>query len=309
MTNEPSENRGRLIGVEISYSAFRAVCLDANGKIVGAHKVVSDISRLNLPQLADFINQLHKHFGNFDRIGLAVPGLVRQDTKRIAFSTYIPEHSGIDLLNEIESATGTKITLENDANAAAYGEYRLGAGRGSNNMFYATLGRGVGGAFIFDGKIWRGASGFAGEFGYIAVNSDGMRLEDVASTTNIVRRTRNRFHQDSTSSLSRLSEDSIALSDIVREAKNNDDFAQMMLRRTGAYVGTAIAGVINLLNIESIVVGGEIIEAEHLVLDAIIARARDLSFAPSFEAARIVGGALGENAPAAGAALLANETA
>ncbi|HEX8287569.1 MAG TPA: ROK family protein [Pyrinomonadaceae bacterium] len=308
MTSEPSENRGKLIGVEISYSAFRAVCLDANGNLLGTHKVLSDISRLNLPQLAEFINQLHKHFGNFDRIGLAVPGLVRQDTKQVAFSTYIPEHSEIDLLSEIESATGAKITIENDANAAAYGEYKLGAGRGSSNMFYATLGRGVGGAFIFDGKIWRGTSGFAGEFGYIAVNSDGMRLEDVASTSNIIRRTRNRFHQDSTSSLSRLSEDSIALSDIVREAKNNDDFAQMMLWRTGAYVGTAIAGVINLLNIERIVVGGEIMEAEHLVLDAIIARARDLSFAPSFETARIVEGALGENASAVGVAILANES-
>lgn len=308
MTNETSENREKLVGVEISNSVFKAVCLNTDNSLLGTHRVSFDNSQLNLPQLADFINQLRQHFGNFDRLGIAVPGLVRQDTKRIAFSTYIPEHSKVDLLNEIESATGLKITVENDANAAAYGEYRLGAGRGSNNMFYATLGRGVGGAFIFDGKIWRGASGFAGEFGYIAVNSDGMKLEDVASTTNIVRRTRNRFHQDSTSSLSQMPEDKITLGDIVREAKNNDDFAQMMLRRTGVYVGTAIAGVINLLNIERIVVGGEIMEAEHLVLDAIIGRARELSFSPSFEKAQIVEGKLGENASAVGAALLANET-
>ena len=307
MINEASKISEKLVGVEISNSVFKAVCLDADGSLLDSNKVSFDRSQLNLPQLADFINQLRQKFGSFERIGIAVPGLVRKDTKRVAFSTFIPEHSETDLLGELESATDLKITIENDANAAAYGEFRLGAGRGNNNMFYATLGSGIGGALIFDGKIWRGASGFAGEFGYIAVNSDGMRLEDVASATNIVRRTRSRFHQDSTSSLSQLAEDQITLGDIIREAKNNDDFAQMMLKRTGMYVGTAIAGVINLLNIEKIVIGGEIMQAEHLVLNAIIQRARELAFAPSFEKTQIVEGALGETSAAVGAALLANE--
>ncbi|MDQ3130242.1 MAG: ROK family protein [Acidobacteriota bacterium] len=307
MINEASKTGKKLVGVEISNSIFKAVCLGFDGSVIDSNRVSFDRSQLNLPQLADFINQLRNTFGDFDRIGIAVPGLVRQETKRVAFSTSIPEHSEIDLSSEIEAATGLKVTIENDANAAAYGEFRFGAGRGTENMFYATLGAGVGGAFIFDGKIWRGASGFAGEFGYIAVNSDGMKLEDVASTTNIVRRTRSRFHQDSTSSLSQMTEEQITLGDIVREAKNNDDFAQMMLKRTGIYVGTAIAGVINLLNIEKVVVGGEIMQTEHLVLNAIIERARELSFAPSFEKTQIVEGKLGENAAAIGAALLANE--
>ncbi len=80
----------------------------------------------------------------------------------------------------------------------------------------------------------------------------------------------------------------------------------MMLERTGNYVGAAIAGVINLLNIEKIVVGGEIMKAGHLVLDAIIHRARELSFAPSFKTVEIVEGTLGENASAIGVALLSD---
>ncbi len=164
----------------------------------------------------------------------------------------------------------------------------LGAGRGSRNLFYITLGRGIGGALIFDGKIWRGAAGFAGEFGQIAVNSDGMRLEDVASSANIVRRTRSRFQQDSTSLLGNLDEEEIRLADVIGAAQNDDDFARLMLKRTGTYVGTAVAGVINLLNIEKIVVGGRIMEAANIVLDAIISRAKELSFAPSFEATEIV---------------------
>jgi glucokinase len=233
---------------------------------------------------------------------------VHHETRRITYSTYIPEHEAINFASELEAAAGLKITIENDANAAAYGEYRLGAGCGSRDLFYVMLGTGVGGAFIFDGKIWRGASGFAGEFGQVAINSEGMKLEDVASNVNIVRRTRNRFQQDSTSSLGKLDEDEIRIAGIVSEARDGDDFARLMLDRTGIYVGTAIAGVINLLNIERIVISGQIVEADRIVLDAIVRRARELTFPPSFEATQIVASRLGDNASAIGAGLLSAES-
>ena len=294
------------VGVEICTSALRAVSIDREGKLAVKHTFPFDASEQTLPQLTALIDGLKKEFGDFDRIGLAVPGLVERGTNRVAFSAQIPGHSNVDLVKEIEAATDLKVTIENDANAAAYGEFILGAGRGSSNFFYATLGEGVGGAFIFGGEMWRGASGFAGEFGYVPINSEGMRLEEVASTANIIRRTRSRFHQDSTSSLNKLAEEEITLDAIIAAAHADDDFAQMMLERTGVYVGTAIASVINLLNIEKIVVGGEIMAAKHLVLDAIIDRARELSFAPSFIAAKIVEGSLGEYAAATGAALLSD---
>ena len=198
------------------------------------------------PQLVKFISLLQTKFGDFLRIGITVPGLVDRETKRVTFSSQNPEHENIDFLGELEKVVKMDIYVENDANAAAYGEYLFGAGRGSQNLFYVTLGSGIGGAFIIDGKLWRGASGFAGEFGYIAVNSDGMRLEEVASSANIIRRTKTRFHQDPTSSLNEMGEESITIADVVREANNGDDFARLMLERTGTYVGMAIAGVINL---------------------------------------------------------------
>jgi len=266
-----------------------------------------DAAEPAVPQLKTFISQLSDKFGAFDRIGIAVPGLIRRESGRVAYSAHIPEHSAIDISDEIEKFSGIKAYVENDANAAAYGELKLGAGRGSSNLFYATLGAGVGGALILDKQIWRGVSGFAGEFGYVAINSDGMRLEDVASAANIVRRTRTRFNRDSTSSLNKLEEEQISIRKIVDAAENGDDFASLMLERTGSYVGTAIATVINLLNIEKIVIGGEIMHAGHLVLDAVTRRARELSFGPSFENAEIVSGELGENAAAIGAALIASE--
>ncbi len=297
----------KFVGVEASTAALNAVCIDDGGAILDTRTEAFDRTEGTIEQLARFIKDLRIGFGDFETVGVAVPGLINRETQRVAFSTHIPEHSEIDLLNGVQDAAGVRTIIENDANAAAYAEFRLGSGRGSNNIFYATLGSGVGGAFIFEGEIWRGKAGFAGEFGYVAINSEGMRLEDVASSANIVRRTRDRFHQDSTSSLSSLDEQSIGIADIISAAKSEDDFAQMMLERTGEYVGTAIASVINLLNVETIVVGGEIMDAGYLVLDSIISRAKELSFGPSFASTRIVSGKLGANAAAVGVALIANE--
>ena len=294
----------KLIGVEVTGSMLKAVCLDAGGNVIGGLQTPIFRKEETAPQLIVFLKDLAEKFGEFDKVGIAVPGLINRETQRVAFSTHFPEHEKIDLLGELAASAKQKIIIENDANAAAYGEFRLGAGQGSRNMFYATLGKGVGGALIFDGQIWHGAGGFAGEFGHIAINEDGLKLEEVASASNIVRRTRERFHQDSTSSLGSLDEDEIGISDLVREADNGDDFARLMLERTGGYVGTAIAGVINLLNIEKIVIGGLIMQAEHLVLDSIMRRARELSFTPSFESTQILRGKLKENATAIGAALL-----
>lgn len=305
--SESVDPAGRVVGIEASVASFRGVCLNRAGEVIDTEAAASSQTESTVSQIAGFISQLKSKFGEFDRVGVAVPGLIRRESRQVAYSAHIPEHSAVDLAEEIEKATGIKAIVENDANAAAYGELKLGAGRGSSNLFYATLGTGVGGALILDNKIWRGVSGFAGEFGNVAINSDGMRLEDVASAANIVRRTRTRFNRDNTSSLSRLPEEQISIHTIVDAAENGDDFASLMLERTGSYVGTAIATVINLLNLEKIVIGGEIMHAGHLVLDAVIRRARELSFGPSFETAEIVGGELGENAAAIGAALIANE--
>lgn len=303
--SETTETTRVRVGIEICSVGLRAASIDGDGKLRFTQTVdVSDV--LETPtRLTALISDLREKIGSFERIGVAVPGLVDPRTGKVAFSTHLPEHAALDLVGHIRDTTGVTAVVENDANAAAWGEFTIGAGRGSSDMFYATLGEGVGGAFVLSGKLWHGASGYAGEFGYVPINSEGMRLEEVASAANIIRRTRGRFHTDSTSSLNKLREEAITLDAIISAARENDDFAQMMLGRTGNYVGTAIASVINLVNVERIVVGGDIMEAGHLVLNAIISRARELAFEPSFRATKVVEGELKAYAAAAGAALLA----
>lgn len=300
-----SEQSEKLVGAEVSGSYIKALCLNSAGEVFDMLEVAIDRRESVTAQLIFFIQQAKEKFGGFERLGVALSGLIDRRTNRVALSKQTPEYVTVDLAQEINQATGVVARLENDANAAAFGEYTLGAGKESRNLFYILLGSGTGGAFIIDGDLWRGASGFAGEFGHILIDSEeNLRLEDVASSANILRRIRTRIHQDHTSSLARISEEEITIADVVREANNGDGFTQIMLERTGGYVGTAIASVINLLNIEKIVVGGEIMQASEPVLKGIIQNAREYSFQPSFETTEIVAGALGERAVAVGAALL-----
>ena len=306
MVDSPDQQT-HLAGVEVKNLSLIAVLTDPKGVLSKTRTIELKPRKDLLSQLTDVIASLKKDDPEISSVGVAVPGLVDRKTGRVAFSANIPSHSDVDLVSSVAAETGLRVVIENDANAAAYGEFSAGSGRGSRNIFYATLGEGVGGAFIFDGKIWRGAAGFAGEFGHVLINSEGSRLEEVAAADSIIRRTRGRFKQDSTSSLKKFDESEIDLPQIITAAEHDDDFAQMMLERTGTYVGTAIASVINLLNIEKIVIGGEIMQAKKLVLKAIIERARELSFAPSFDSTSIVQGELGPNAAAIGAAFLTQQ--
>jgi len=301
-------SQSQTIGIEVSSDFLRAVAVAEDG--TASETIVEP--RFDgtdpLDRIVAFTRSSIEKFaanGGVGALGVAIPGLISKQNGGVAYSANIPETSSLNLSDAIGSATGVAVVLENDANAAAIAEYRLGAGKDASSLFYATIGDGVGGAFIFDGKLWHGVGGYAGEFGYVAIDSEGTRLEEVASTSNIVRRTRSRFNRDSTSSLGKLPEEKIGIREIIKAVDEGDEFARLMLERTGAYVGTAIANVINLLNVESIVVGGDITQAGDVVIDAIKARARELSFSRAFEQTRIVSAALGESSAAIGAALLA----
>ena len=293
---------------------MRGVAISSSGKILNRHEAMYEPDNL-INAVSELTREL-REVGEIDSVGLAIPGLVNRETDRVLFSTGLPFTAQEHIHAELMQATGLRFELENDANAAAYGEYKAGAGRDARDIFYIGMGDAIGGALILDGKLWTGASGCAGEIGHITINTEGAEcacgntgcLETVASGPNIVRRAQERLNRDSTSSLSRLGlRDDFTAEDIAREAKNGDDFAAMMLERTGRSIGIAVASMINLLSIERIIVGGAIMEAGEFLLDPIIEEAKKRSFLPCFEATRIVAAGLGTDGVAIGAALLARD--
>jgi glucokinase len=314
---QPTQTAAHFIGVDLSGAQMHAALITSEGQVVERRE--SPLEREGVvTQVARAVAELRDISSNIRAIGVGIPGLVNRQTDRVLVSTDLPSVVRGDIHAELMRATGLRVELENDANAAAYGEYKVGAGRGSRDMFFATIGTGIGGAIILDGKLWLGASGFAGEFGHITIDAEGIEcmcgntgcLETVASAPNIVRRANDRLYRDNTSSLSKLAMNKeFTAADIAREAKNGDDFSLMMIERTGKYIGAAVASVINLLNIERIVLGGGVMEAGNLILDPIIREAEHRAFQPCFEATQIVAAALGTDAVSIGAAMLARDAA
>jgi glucokinase len=306
----------RFIGIDITGPILRAALVSASGQV--EHRRELELKRDELiSQIAGLVVDLRDLTPSIAAIGVGLPGLVNRLTDKVFVSADLPVAVKGDFHAELTAATGLRVEIENDANAAAYGEFHVGAGRGSRDIFYVTIGTGIGGALILDGKLWTGASGFAGEFGHITIDAEGGAqcvcgnigcLETVASAPNIVRRTHERLYRDSTSSLSRLALNrEFTADDVANEALNGDDFAAMMLERTGKYIGVAVASVINLLNIEKIVLGGGVMGAGELILNPIINEAHRRAFQPSFEATQIVVATLGHDAVPIGAALLARD--
>ncbi len=298
-------SQSKTLGIEVSANSLRAIAVSSDDFVSEAVVEPRFDGSDPLDRIVAFVRSSLETFGPVEAVGVAIPGLINRQNGGVAYSVNIPETSSLNIAEAIGGASQVRVMLENDANAAALAEFTFGAGKGSGSMFYATIGAGVGGAFILDGKLWEGAGGYAGEFGYIAIDSEGTRLEEVASTANIVRRTRSRFNRDATSSLGKMPEEKIGIAEIVKAADEGDEFARLMLERTGTYVGTAIANVINLLNLETIVVGGEIVGARDVVIEAITTRAKELSFARAFAQTHILAATVGDDAAAIGAALIA----
>ena len=304
-----------LIGMHFSGPKLLAALINDSGEVLERREATISPNTM-VQQVATTARELGSRGGDISALGFGIPGLVNRQTDVVIVSPDLPTGIRENLHKELTEATGLRVELENDANAAAYGEFKVGAGLGSHNIFYMMIGNGIGGAIILDGKLWTGTSGFAGEVGHITIDTEGMQcvcgntgcLETVASAPSIVRRARERLHRDSTSSLSRLGlNKDFTADDVAHEAKEGDDFALMMIERTGKYIGTGVASVINLLNIEKIILGGGVMDAGSLILNPIIQEARRRAFQPCFEATKIVAGTLGRDAITVGAAMLARD--
>lgn len=311
------DSGSNFIGIELSGTKLRAAIVNGEGVI--GERVEADLHADGLvSQVTQLVADLRQRCADISAVGVAIPGLVNRQTDRVVASRDIPSLASSNLHAELSEASGLRFELENDANAAAYGEFKVGAGRGGRDLFYITIGEGIGGAIILDGKLWTGASGLAGEVGHITIDTEGDEcqcgntgcLETVASAPNIVRRAHERLNRDATSSLSKLAiNKDFTADDMAREAKEGDDFSLMMIERTGKYIGTGVASVINLLNIERIVLGGGVMQAGDLILDPIIREAKRRAFQPCFEATEILAAVLGKDAATIGAAMLARDAA
>jgi glucokinase len=247
---------------------------------------------------------------------LAVAGLILAQENRVVFSPNLHAVEGIPLKDEIEPRIGVPLTVENDANAAAWGEFRFGAGSDVDHLVFLTLGTGVGGGVISHGVLLRGAQGSGGELGHVTIQATGPRcacgnrgcLEALASGTAISRRAREIASEHPGSALGHLAAERKVLGeDVTRLAREGDEFALSVLEESGRWLGIGLAGFVNIFNPEVVAIGGGVMAAGELILEAareeVYLRARP----PSRDLAEIKEATLGPKSGLLGAAALARD--
>ncbi|MCC6327201.1 MAG: ROK family protein [Acidobacteria bacterium] len=243
--------------------------------------------------------------------GFAIPAIMDAAEGRIFSLPNLPELAGTPLGASLQAKLGLDVVLENDANAAAIGEHWLGASSEFSSSIFVTLGTGVGGGIILDGKPLRGPDGTAGEIGHMCVEPLGPPcgcgshgcLEQFASATAIVRMAHELKSEFPDSKI--IGASGLTALDVFRSGIDGDPLCREVFRRAGMYLGILLAGLINALNPEAIVIGGGAADGWDLFIGPLRAEIAKRAFHEPAERARILRASLGSDAGIIGAAYLA----
>lgn len=264
------------IGVDLGGTNLRIAAVTESGDLLEKLSLNSRTDQgrdFLMNEMCDAIRQVcvrHESSGKLLGIGIGVPGILDTRTGFLREVPNLPGWSDTHVETEIERRLGTKVVIENDANAAALGEQWLGAGRHLRDIAIFTLGTGVGGGIVLNGKIWHGMAGVAGEFGHIIVEPEGVPctcgsrgcLEQYASAVGIMRMAREAI---AGGAAPRLSEASAAPEFTTRSvyqlAIEGDERACRIFSVVGRMLGIAIADMVNILDLPMYVIGGGVSSA------------------------------------------------
>lgn len=307
--------------VDLGGTNLRAANIDREGRIherfrtpTPRSRPASEVVSAIAAAVRECEVEASKREAQIGRVSVVIPGSVQVETGVVFNAPNIPSLPGYQLAPALEAALGRPALLENDANAAALGEMWRGAARGCGSIVCLTLGTGVGGGIILDGKLWRGADGTAGEIGHTTVDPFGEVkckcgsvgcLEVYASGPAIVRMAREALSQHSSSPLHSVAGNDLTSAKVFGAATRGDDLAIDIFRRVGVYLGIAIANLVNTLNPEMIVIGGGVAAAWELFAKHAQAEVLKRAFPAPAERCRIVQAQCGDDAGLIGAAWLA----
>jgi len=308
------------IGVDIGATKTLAVACDTKGHILTErwqrtlNAMGKDAVLRQLLTIVDNIRQSSDLAGHIPLgVGVGFAGLVDYETGVVRSSIMLPDWVEVPLQSIIEQHSGLPARIDNDANAAAYGEWWVGAGRGVSTLVCLTIGTGIGGGLIINKALYRGPDGTAAEFGNMTIDYKGPLcdcgnrgcLNPLASGTAIARRARASIEQGESSSILELVEgkfDQISARIVAEAAHHGDDLANRLISETAIYLGAGIANLVNALNPDVVVLSGGVVDIGDLLIDKIRAEVSWRAFELPARRARILPAALGNHAGAVGAA-------
>ncbi|HET9408613.1 MAG TPA: ROK family protein [Candidatus Sulfotelmatobacter sp.] len=280
------------IGVDLGGTNLRIAAVSTDGEIL--EKVTISTKAALGPdhvvgEMCDAIQRLVSHYGargKFRGAGVGFPGIIEKQTGMLRKSANFPGWSEYPVRNEIERRLGASVFLDNDARVAALGEKWMGAGRDVENMAMITLGTGIGGGIILNGKIWHGLNGMAGEYGHNTIEPDGVPCgcgshgcaERYASATAVVRMAKEAIAPGNAPALAKaVSDPEFTARSVYNLARNGDEDAKHIFRRFGQALAVMLGQIINTLNLEMYVIGGGVSSAWDAFAPAMFEELRERS--------------------------------
>lgn len=277
--------RGFVAGIDMGASHLAVILADFSAQVIDEIEVPFNIAsspETCLGQASDLLlDILKKHeltASSLSAIGLGVPGPIDSEAGMVFAPPIMPGWDGYPIQANLEEKWNLPVSLNNDAELGAIGEWAYGAGRGENFLAYIKVGTGIGAGILLNGQIYRGATGSAGEIGHLTIEENGPRcecgnagcLEALAGGRAIARQAKEAIRKGKRTLLASLGPiEEITARDVASAARRGDLVAQEIISRAGSYLGIAIAGLVNLFNPRMIVVGGGVAQVGDLLLQPI----------------------------------------
>lgn len=272
---------GLTIGVDIGGTKILAGTVTPDGQILQTARRPTPRQDADavLATVAEAVRELADSSSEpIDGVGVGVAGLVDRDRSRVYFAPNL-RWSQVPVRTLLEASTGLPVVVENDGNIAAWGEYRFGAGTGASDMVLVTVGTGIGGGIIIDGRLFRGAHGAAGEIGHINAVPDGRACgcgrggcwEQYASGNALVREARElaaerRSEAGLLLSLGDGTPEGVQGPEVTQAARAGDPVAMEAFSRAGTWLGRGLADLAAVLDPDVFVIGGGVSESGDLLL-------------------------------------------
>lgn len=313
MPKNPS-SESLVFAVDLGGTHLRVALVDDAGRILKQLKQETpkgDSARCIVEALANAARQWDADTLPVVATSIMVPGAVDAEKAVVLQAPNLPSLVNFELKAELEQRLGWPVFLENDANAAAVGEMWMGAARCCRDVISVTLGTGVGGGVILDGKLWRGSHGSAGEIGHTTVDPfSGLKckcgntgcLELFASATAIVRMTREKLALFPEST---LKSEGLTAAKVYDAGRNGDELALAVFKRFGMYLGIGLANLINLIDPQIIVISGGAVNGWDLFAPEMYRQVEERAFRTTAQQVKIARAECGDNAGLLGAAKLA----
>lgn len=312
-----------VISIDLGGTKISTALVDGDGKIIAqdyretlAAEGPDTVIERMLDAARDIIADTGMSPSQVAAVGIGAPGPLDIDAGVVISPPNLPGWDRIPLKQIIEDGLGITAFLENDANAAALGEHRFGAGQGADHMIYVTVSTGIGGGLILDGKLYHGANGMAGEIGHMTLIPDGPRcncgnygcVESLASGTAIARQARKRVIYGVPTLIADLAQgdpDLITAKMVTEAAAQGDAEAQEIIAEAMEHLGIAMASLVNAFNPQLIVIGGGLTNIGEQLFEPVRHVIAQRAFSAAAEVVRVVPAELGDDVGVLGAAAVA----